>query len=72
MYPMMAVGDTKDVHVQCILVLCSSRYLALSREYMFKELLSLLALYLQSPRKPSLPVASVREHCHSHGAGRTD
>jgi hypothetical protein len=43
---MMAIGDTEDIHVQRILVLCSPGYLALSREHMFKELFSLLALYL--------------------------
>jgi len=69
---MMAVDDTEDIHVQCILVLCSSRYFALSREYMFEELFSILVLYLWSPRKPSVPVASVREHYHSHGVARID
>jgi hypothetical protein len=66
-YPMMAVDDTEDIHAQCILSLCSSRYFAFGREYMFKELLSLLALYLRSLRKHSIPVVSVREHCHLHG-----
>lgn len=43
MYPIMVVGDTEDVHVQCVLLLCSPGNLALGREYMFKKLLSLLA-----------------------------
>jgi hypothetical protein len=51
---MMAIGDAEDIHVQRILVLCSPGYLALSREHMFEELFSLLALYLRSPRKPSI------------------
>jgi hypothetical protein len=37
-------------------VLSLSRYFALSREYMFKELLFLLALYLQSPMMASVTV----------------
>ncbi|KAL4965547.1 uncharacterized protein BDV14DRAFT_172855 [Aspergillus stella-maris] len=37
----------------------------------FKKLLFRLALYLPSPRKPSIPAASVHGHHHSHDAGRT-
>lgn len=46
MYPVMAVGDTEDVHVQCILLLQLPGDLALGREYLIEKLSSILALRL--------------------------
>lgn len=42
---MIVVGDSEDIYVQCVLLLCTPGDLALSREYMFKKLLSMLVLH---------------------------